>query len=201
MLLTEGANSTAAFNRYAIRTIQAAAETGSVANIDATLLRTFEDAMKTLASQVTRVIVNATTAMMALEALEDRLTAVHELCVQEAFTTVVSLDDLLWELWTMLGGNKSQVRELQRREAVLKQVQRHRAVAVAYVSAATQTLVKVDAGLSELRDRLRGYSVDAEHIPLEVHIASLEQSLSRLQLARTTSAGSPPPTRALIGAA
>ncbi len=201
MLLTEAASSILSFNRYAIRTIQSASEKDSAANIDVTLLRTFEDAMKSLATQVTRVIVDATTAMMSLDALEDRLTAVHELCVQETFTTAVSLDDLLWELWTILGGNQSQVRDLKRREAVLQAIERHRALAVVYVSAATHTLVKIDAGLSDLRERLMGYSVDAEHIPLEVHLASLEQSVTRLQLARTTSAGSPPPTQALIGAA
>ncbi|RDX40499.1 hypothetical protein OH76DRAFT_1490235 [Lentinus brumalis] len=186
----------ASFNAYALRTIQAA----NPWDVDQTVLRTFHTTMNALSSQVTRLIVEAATTMIALEGLEGRLLTVHELCVQESLTTAASLEDLLWELWTLLGGNRVQVRDLRRREDVLREVERERAIAVAYVSAAMQTLTKVDAGLLELRDQLAGLSVGAGAIPLEVHIASIEQSLHRLQVhrARATEARSQLKARPLL---
>ena len=85
----------------------------------------------------------------------------------------------------MLGGNQAQLRDLRSRQDVLKEVEHHRSVAVAYVSAATQTLLAVDGELSELRRRLSGYSADAREIPVDVHLSSIQRSLERLEERRS----------------
>ena len=64
---------------------------------------------------------------------------------------------------------------------VLKNVQQYRSVAVAYVAGTTQALTKIDAELSDLRDRLSASSLEAVEIPLEVQLASIESSVRRLQ--------------------
>nr|VWO96416.1 Calcium-dependent protein kinase [Ganoderma boninense] len=137
--------------------------------------------MASFSSQVTAVILDATAATSSLDNLENGLFLIHELCVQETLTTVLSLDELLWELWTILGGNRSKLRDLHQRTGVLKEVQQYRAVAVVYVAAATQTILAVDAQLSDLRDRLIASALDTLDIPVDVHLASIERSLLRLQ--------------------
>ena len=61
------------------------------------------------------MIIDATTTSSSLDRLAERLVTVHALCVQESIDTSLALDELLWELWTRLGGNRSQVRQLKKR--------------------------------------------------------------------------------------
>ena len=172
------------FNAHAFRTIDAAKQR-SAAEASATVLRAFQSSMNGFSSQITSVMLDATAAMANLDVLEMRLLTIHDLCIQESLTTTIALDDLLWELWTILGGNHSKLRDLRQRMAVLKEIQQYRAVAVAYVAATTQTVFLVDAQLSELRDRLLEAVLDADEIPVEVHLASIECSLLRLQEERS----------------
>ncbi|KAI0710513.1 hypothetical protein C8Q76DRAFT_596142, partial [Earliella scabrosa] len=167
------------FNAYAFGVIDAAANKGS-AELEQTVLHTFQSSMHAFASETNRLIAEASTTMSALDRLADQLASIHALCVHEAVLNAIALDDLLWELWTMLGGNQAKLRDLRSRQDVLKEVEHHRAVAVAYVSAATQTLLAVDGELSDLRRRLSSYSADATEIPVHVHISSIQRSLERL---------------------
>ena len=117
----------------------------------------------------------------SLDLLEERLSTIHELCVQEAFDTALAEDDLLWQLWTLLGGNKRQLRELAHRVSVLQSVQQYRALASAYVAVTVQALTVVEADLTELREQLSFQAVSSDNIPVEVHVRGLEGSLNRLK--------------------
>ncbi|PIL37503.1 hypothetical protein GSI_01197 [Ganoderma sinense ZZ0214-1] len=119
--------------------------------------------------------------MTSLDRLEDRLSTIYQLNLQEAFATNAAINDLLWELWTILGGNQDKLRDLRTRAQVLKDVERYRAVAVAYVAAAGHTLQGVEAELQALRDRLVEYVADSQEIPVEVHLASIERTIRRLR--------------------
>ncbi|PIL26908.1 hypothetical protein GSI_10046 [Ganoderma sinense ZZ0214-1] len=177
-------DSIVSFNAYAVNAIESAQKRGAT-EARSTVIHTFQASMASFSSQITTVILDATEATSSLDILENRLLHIHELCVQEALTTTIALEDLLWELWTMLGGNQSKLRDLQRRTTVLKEVEQYRAVAVAYVAATTQTVLTVDAQLSDLRDRLMTSAIDPQDIPVEVHLASVERSLLRLQQDRS----------------
>ncbi len=126
-------------------------------------------------------MVEAADTMSALDMLETRLFTIHELCVHEAFLNAVALDDLLWELWSVLGGNQDRKRDLRHRAAVLKEVEHYRSTALAYVAATAQAVTGIEAQLSELRDRLVERAVDSQELPVEVQLASLERIVSRLQ--------------------
>ena len=156
-----------------------------MAEAGSSVLRAFQTSMNGFSSQLASVMLDAMAAMATLDILETRLLTIHDLCVQESVATTIALDDLLWELWTVLGGNHSKLRDLRHRMAVLKEIQRYRAVAVAYVAATTQTVLLVDAQLSELRDHLMEAVVDTEEIPVEVHLASIERSIIQLQEERS----------------
>ncbi|KAI0375842.1 hypothetical protein BV20DRAFT_1032235 [Pilatotrama ljubarskyi] len=169
------------FNSYILREIQAASSQGRRSDLDAMLARMFWVSMDVFASQVAQLLSDASVTETKLDTLEERLAAVHGLCVEEAFATSVAQYELLGRLWTILGGNKDQLRDLGHRSTVLDQVQEYRSVAAAYIAAATQTLMSVDADLAELREQLTSPAVPSAGFPIEVHIASIEHGLYRLR--------------------
>ncbi|KAI9057525.1 hypothetical protein FKP32DRAFT_1583591 [Trametes sanguinea] len=172
-----------AFNLYALRAIASNEPTGGY-SADISLARTFQTSMDAFAAQVARVLVVATEAAVHLEHLEEALSIIHELCAREALLQDVTRDELLWSLWTLLGGNRSRLRDLKYRASTLQEVRRFRSMAVAYVAATTQALRAADAELTELRDRLSDASVAVDDIPVEVQLASLERTLIRLRAAK-----------------
>ncbi|KAI0362862.1 hypothetical protein BV20DRAFT_959432 [Pilatotrama ljubarskyi] len=169
------------FNAYVLREIQAASSQGRWSELDAMLTRMFWISMEAFSSQVAQLLSQASVTEARLDALEERLTTANGFCVQEAFATSVAQYELLSQLWTFLGGNRHQIRDLGHRLTVLDRVQEYRTVAAAYIAAATQTLTSIDADLMELREQLASATVPASRVPVEVHIASIEQGLFRLR--------------------
>ncbi|CDO75081.1 hypothetical protein BN946_scf185010.g6 [Trametes cinnabarina] len=176
-------DSIAVFNSHALQAIRLGRERGSY-HADLALSRTFQMSMDALASQVTRILLTATKAAGCLDGLEESLALIHELCAREALLQHVAVDELLWSLWTLLGGNRGKLRELKYRAEVLMEVRRYRSMAVAYVAATSQALQVADAELSELRDRLSDGSNSGADIPIEVHLASVERIVGRLMAER-----------------
>ena len=127
------------------------------------------------------IVVEATSVWADLDLLEERLLAIHALCVREALDTAFAKDELLWQLWTFLGGNRRQLQELANRASVLQSVQQYRALASAYIAATVQALSVVDADLTELREELGAQASAHNSIPVEVHIRSLERRLQRVR--------------------
>lgn len=145
------------------------------------MLRTFQTSLAWFTSSISAIIVDASAAASSLDRLEERLSTAHSLCLKEEYATALALDDVLWELWTRLGGNRSKVRDLKNQARVLKDVRQYRMVAVAYVAGTMQTLSAVDAELSELRDRLSAPSLEGSHVPIEVQLVSIESSVRRMK--------------------
>ena len=100
-------DSIVAYNQYALRTLESAKETKKT-SFEVAIASTFQSSMDTFAAEVTRVLVHATATSVTLDRLEERLQSMHALCTQEAITTAFALEDLLWQLWTQLGGNRKQ---------------------------------------------------------------------------------------------
>ncbi|EIW54256.1 uncharacterized protein TRAVEDRAFT_132785 [Trametes versicolor FP-101664 SS1] len=174
-------DSIAAFNTHAYYTISSNGVQGA-SYTNGVLARTFQVSTDALAAQVGRVLVAASTSALDLDRLEETLTIIHELCAREAILQHIVADDLLWNLWTLVGLNRAKLRDLKRRGLVLKEVKRFRNLAVGYVAATTQALQVADAELLELRDRLADASVGMEDIPVEVQLASIERMLWRLKV-------------------
>ncbi len=148
--------------------------------------KTFQSSMDAFAAEISRVLVHATVTSMSLDRLEERLLAIHALCTEEAMSTALALDDLLWQLWTQLGGNKKQRRDLENRAAVLRNIQQYRSVAMVFVATTTQTLTSVEVDLSELRERISTSGLLPDAMPVEVQIASIQRSVARLKEEKLT---------------
>lgn len=138
--------------------------------------------MNQFSSQITHVLVHAAATSVSLDRLEDRLLAIYALCMEEAIVTALAHDDLLWTLWTLLGGNREQLRDLTRRISVLRSVRTYRDTAMAYVAATTHSLHSVEADLAQLRERLgAGRDSGEMEIPLEAQIGSIQRGIQRIQ--------------------
>ncbi|OJT09924.1 hypothetical protein TRAPUB_13591 [Trametes pubescens] len=173
-------DSITSFNTYVMHEIDTTTQKGTRTQLDETLVRMFRASMDNFSSQISRLLVSASIAANSLDRLEERLSTAHALCIQETIATTFAQDDLLWRLWSILGGNKDQRRDLENRSSVLKEVTQYRAVAMAYVFAAMQALTAVDADLTALRERLVASDVSTQDLPLEVHIASIQRGLYRV---------------------
>lgn len=163
---------------YALRTI---ADTQDHSEAEKVLRRVFTASLDQFTSQITGVIVEAMDTLASLDRLEDHLYSVHSLWVPEAVATDVELRDLLWEIWTILGGNQERLRDLRQRTTVLREVEQYRTVALAYVTGAAQTLGGLEAELFELKNTLNRIIIEDHDIPLEVHLASIERSIHRME--------------------
>ncbi|KAI0650194.1 hypothetical protein C8Q79DRAFT_902597 [Trametes meyenii] len=183
-------DSISVFNAYTLQEVRAAKRKGGPGSVEATLLCTFRSSMDVFSSHIAHLLVEASSTAASLDRLAERLALVYALCEQETFTTGVAQDELLSQLWTMLGGNKHQLRDLQHRSMVLLKVQEYRSVAAAYIAVAEQSLTGIDADLTDLRGRMMGSVVDVAAFPLEVQIASIERGLDRLREETTGRVGS-----------
>ncbi len=145
------------------------------------LVRTFEPSLTSLTSAISTIILDAAATSSSLDRLEEHLTTAHMLCLQEAFANALALDDVLWELWTRLGGNRHRVRELKNREMTLKMVEQSRSVAVAYVATAMHTLMTLEIEVSDLHDQLSASAMQVVTVPFEVQLASIEASVYQMK--------------------
>lgn len=137
--------------------------------------------MTTLASEVARVILDATTVASSLDVLEEKLSIIRSLCEQEMVLNKSSLSDVLSELWTALGGNKDRLYHLTNQVEILRNVDWYRSLSVAHVVATTEVLLTLEAELSELRDKLSAPELIGDAIPIEVQIASIERGARRIK--------------------
>lgn len=136
--------------------------------------------MSVLSTEVARVMVGATTVASMLDALEEKLAVIRTVCEHERIVTETALGEVLSELWTLVGGNKVKLQQLGRHVDILRNVDWYRSLSVAHVVATTETLLRVEAELSELREKLSTPALADDAIPIEVHIASIERSARRL---------------------
>ncbi|TFK81044.1 hypothetical protein K466DRAFT_502840 [Polyporus arcularius HHB13444] len=179
-------DSIGAFNTYMLRAVESAKAATKTENpgdlaLDLFVLRTFQSSFAWFASAISDIILEAVPLTSQLELLEERLATVHAIALQEDLINSIVLDDLLWTLWTRLGGNRQQRRDLENRASLLQNVQIFRSVAVAYVASTMRTLTTIDAELGELRDRLSAPSVERNAIPLEVQLEAIQRSALRIQ--------------------
>ncbi len=169
-----------AFDEYALRSISSAQASGE-AVAKATAVQMFQSTMSVLSTQISRVMFEAAHVNARLDALEEKLSLIRSLSEHEMTVTTTALGEVLSELWTFVGGNRARLSVIGRQVDILRNVDWYRGLSVAHVVATTETLVTVEAQLSELRDKLATPDLAGNVIPIEVHIASIERTARRLQ--------------------
>ncbi|KAF9068971.1 hypothetical protein BDP27DRAFT_1326218 [Rhodocollybia butyracea] len=184
-----------AVNDYAINSISAQQSSSpsviqylnpfrSAPSTNEIVLRTFVEAMGVLSSTVERLIVEAEVQLANLEKLEERLSLLHELVSREDSSISGAKADLLAELWTKLGGNKRTLKGYDDHLTLLRGLSEYRKQALAHVVSALQTLRALSDDMEDMRERVSEPELAGSHIPVEVHMNSIQLGLRRLKDSR-----------------
>ena len=133
--------------------------------------------------QITDLILEAQALVKALQMLDNQLDAIAFITKRDGVDINVAKDDLLAQLWTFFGGNRHEVKQLDRKLALIQDLSRYRQLAVAHVLATIRKLEGIQNGLKDLRLRIIEPRLDLgkRDMPLEWHIYNIQLGLERLE--------------------
>ncbi|KAF8623605.1 hypothetical protein AX17_007308 [Amanita inopinata Kibby_2008] len=184
-----------AVNTYALRTIEEVS--GKKTSVLTSLMpwysgkdtkeavgNIFADAMGVLSANLQRLILEAETNLANLNSLEERLSTLHDIVTREGISISNAKDDLLSDLWTILGGNRGRLRGLNEHLALLKQLGSYRKKALVHVTATLEALQAMSDDMEDLRERVATPELVGPSVPIEVHIQSIQNGIERLQEGR-----------------
>jgi len=152
--------------------------------INQVVVETFAQAMNILSTDMERLIIEAEANIIALDTLEERLSTLHDIISREDLTLSEEKEDLLAELWTILGFNRSELRNFDQSLLLLKELKTYRQQALARVVTALQTLKMMSADMEDMRERVARPAIAGSAIPVEVHMKSIQYGLERLREGR-----------------
>ncbi|KAI9743506.1 MAG: hypothetical protein M1818_002819 [Claussenomyces sp. TS43310] len=136
--------------------------------------------------EISKLIVEAQALLMVLTNLEDRLDVIYGVVTQDGEHARAKKEEILSELWTMVGGNRGKLSKMDRQLNLLHHVGVYRRTAYAHVVSTIVRLQAIGAGLEDLRERVGAPEAarDRVYVPLSVHLESIQQGVERLELSR-----------------
>lgn len=137
--------------------------------------------MNTLSVNMRRLALEAEVSISDLNTLEEHLNSILDVVSREDSSINAAKDELLAQLWTILGGNRKELKGMDKHLALLKGVGGYRDRARAHVVAALQTLETMAEEMEELRERVAAPELVGNAIPIEVHMKSIRSGLERLK--------------------
>lgn len=142
---------------------------------------------RTVENEIHRLIEEAQALLLVLHNLEDRLEVIHGISIRDNKEAQYSRDEVLSQLWTMLGGNRNKLSKFDSELELLQQVNTYRQNAFAYVAGTTLKLQSMETELEGLRERVGSAELlrDKADIPLSVHIENIQLGVERLEIGRS----------------
>lgn len=136
--------------------------------------------------EINRLVAEAQALLLILQNLEDRLDVIHGIAIRDDLHAQGSRNEVLSQLWTMIGGNRSKLGKFDSQLRLLNQVNTYRQNAIAHVSGTMVKLQGMGAELEELRERVGGVELLGGRgaVPLSVHIENIEMGVERLERGR-----------------
>ena len=142
---------------------------------------------RTVEGEIHRLIEEAQALLLVLQNLEDRLDVIHGISIRDNKQAQYSKDEVLSQLWTMLGGNRSKLGKFDSELTLLQQVNTYRQNAFGYVAGTILKLQAMETELEGLRERVGSAELlrDKADIPLRVHIENIQLGVERLEIGRS----------------
>ncbi|OBT65565.1 hypothetical protein VE03_04996 [Pseudogymnoascus sp. 23342-1-I1] len=136
--------------------------------------------------EILKLIDEAQALLMVLNSLDDRLEVIHGIVTRDGHHAIAQREELLSELWTMVGGNRGKLSKTKRQLNLLTQVGVYRKSAYGHVSSTILKLQQIGSGLEDLRERVGSPELlrDRVDIPLSVHIENIQRGVERLEEGR-----------------
>ena len=153
------------------------------------LLNQYIEHTRIVSDEIEALIVEAQALLYVLQNLEDRLDVIHGIALRDNIHAQGQKDEILSQLWTLLGGNRAALGKFNSQLKLLRQVGEYRKVAWAHVSGTIIRLQAMGAELEELRERVGSAELlkDRKEIPLSVHLESIRLGVERLERGREAS--------------
>lgn len=144
---------------------------------------------QTVELEIHRLIEEAQAILLVLQNLEDRLDTIHGISIRDNKHAQYSRDEILSQLWTILGGNRTKLGKFESELKLLQQVNGYRQSAFGYVAGTILKLQEMQTELEELRVRVGSAELlrDKADIPLSVHIENIQLGVARLEVGREKS--------------
>lgn len=136
--------------------------------------------MAVLSSHMKRIVVEAEVSIKHLDRLEEMLSTLHEIVTRENKTVVADKEELLAQLWTMLGGHRRQLHSADFHLHLLRRIGWYRKSAYAHVKATLMALETMREGMEDLRERVTAPELLGETVPVDVHLKGIQAGLDRL---------------------
>ena len=153
-----------------------------------------------VSDKIAALIVEAQAALRRLHQAENHLQLINEHVVAGGNAARAERGEIvgtgLRQLWTLVGGNNARLHNLGARLDLLGRIERQRGEAVDRLVALVHDLGDIQSKLSDLRDRVAAPELLAAssagrardhpaHIPLSVHIETINAGVDRLEAARS----------------
>ena len=150
------------------------------------LLGQYVQHTRVVEEEINRLVTEAQALLLVLQNLEDRLDVIHGIAVRDNLHAQGSRAEVLSQLWTMLGGNRSKLGKFDSQLRLLGQVNVYRQNAIAHISGTLVRLQGMGAELEELRERVGGVELlgGKGSVPLSLHIENIELGVERLERGR-----------------
>ena len=152
--------------------------------IDEVVKETFSDAMHVMSTHLERLIIEHEANYANLDRLDEKLSTLRDIVARENKTVAEGREELLANLWTMLGGNRKDLRNFDRNLKILHDLTVHRKHASAHIVAALHTLQSVSQDMEDMRERVAAPNLAGSKIAPEVHMKSIKNGLERLREGR-----------------
>ncbi|KAL8874104.1 MAG: hypothetical protein Q9174_000508 [Haloplaca sp. 1 TL-2023] len=158
---------------------------------EATILGQYTEHTRLVEAEINRLIDEAQALLLVLRNLDDRLDVIHGVAIRDDKNAHISKEEIMSQLWTMLGGNRKALGKLDSQIKLLGQVNVYRQTAIAHVAGTMLKLQAMGAELEELRERVGTVELvgGTKGVPLSVHIESIELGVERLEQRRNWARG------------
>ncbi len=135
--------------------------------------------------EIRKLIDEAQALLLVLNNLENRLNVIHDISARDGVHALHQRDEILSELWTMVGGNKGKLFKTTRQLGLLRQVGMYRKTAWAHVTTTIVKLQAIESGLEDLRERVGAPELlrdsGRKNVVLSVHIENIQRGVERLE--------------------
>ena len=156
---------------------------------DDVILHNYLQVLHVTQREVEQLLDRASEVLHAFAKLDDSLDRIHDVAIRDIGLAESQRDEVLYRLWTRLGGNRDLLYEFDKQLRILAHVADHQRTAMAHLSLSIMDLQGMKADLQELGERVvngperqaAASERDGHDVPLSLHLEALEASVARLE--------------------
>ncbi|KAF3041771.1 hypothetical protein E8E12_009662 [Didymella heteroderae] len=121
-----------------------------------------------------------------LQRLDELLDTIYAITVNDDATITKDQEELLTQLWTIVGGNKSKLSTNNKKLMLLRNVSSYRKKALTHVSETLLKLREIQAELENLREGVEAPTILGyrDELPISYHLDLIDRGVDRLRTAR-----------------